>query len=66
VLKAHAVGAGFVLETVDGMRLFTPRGSYQLSSERSVRVRTFVNARRHQDTVLAVNTEEVSLYGFLE
>ena len=66
VLRTHAVGAGFVLETADGIHLYTPGGSYQLGTEQTATIRTFVNARRHQDTILIIEPDHISLCGFLE
>ncbi len=66
VLKTHAFGAGFVLETADEVFFVTPQGSYQLGLGQATRIRTFVNARRHQDTVLVVGQDHISLCGFLE
>ena len=66
VLKTYAIGAGFLIELVDEIRLITPRGSYPLIRERAARIRTFVHARRYQDTALVVGENGISLIGFFE
>lgn len=66
VLSTHGVGSGFIIELDDEVRLMTSQASYLLAPVRAARVRTFEHSRRYRDVVLAVEEDQISVYGFLE
>jgi hypothetical protein len=66
ILKTYSIGGGFLVELIDEIRLIMPRGSYPLIKASAARIRTFVHARRYQDTALVVEEDGASLIGFFE
>lgn len=66
VFSTHGVRSGFVIELDGEVRLMTSQASYLLAPVRAARLRTFEHSRRYRDVILAVEEEQISIFGFLE
>lgn len=65
VLATYAIGAGFLVETFDEVRLLTETGSHAFFTGPAARVRTFTSSRRHKDVAIVIDDDALTIVGFL-
>ncbi len=65
VLQTYAIGAGFLVETFDEVRLLTDSGAYLFFRGAAARVRTFTSSRRYKDVGVVIDDRAMHIIGFL-
>lgn len=66
VLGTYAIGAGFLVELFDHVRLFTRDGACRFFDGAAARVRTFASSLRYKDVAVVVEEDGVRIIGFLQ